>query len=322
MTDRKLAGALLSAGILASSTAWAQPNPVEMVDALNGVFGNHAGVRASHAKGVCVQGHFLPSAQALDVTHGTLWQAQQTPLTGRFSVGGGNPKASDKGKTVRGLALNIGEQWHLVGISAPAFMVATPEEFIQFMAARLPDPATGKPDGEKVKAFNGRTPSARAQIEYLEKTPVPVAYTQTQYWGVNAFRFTNAKNIQQYGRWRLDPQDGTKGLSPDELNALSDDFLQDRLKTRLADGPVKFNLQLQLALPGDNTKDPSTIWSSNNPQVSLGEVVLTGLGGDCANTMFNPAQLPAPGIGLSEDPTLLVRASAYAISFGRRLVGQ
>jgi catalase len=322
MTDRKLAGALLGAGILAASTTWAQPNPVEMVNALNSVFGKHAGARASHAKGACVQGHFLPSAKALAVTHGTFWQEQQIPLTGRFSVGGGNPKASDKGKTVRGLALNIGDQWHLVGISAPAFMVATPEEFIEFMSARQPDPATSKPDAEKVKAFNARTPSTRAQIEYLDKTPVPAAYTQANYWGVNAFRFTNAQNIQQYGRWRLDPQDGTKGLSPDDLNALSDDFLQERLKDRLADGPVKFNLQLQLALPGDDTKDPSTIWPANNPQVTLGEVVLTGLGGDCTNTMFNPAQLPAPGIGLSEDPTLQLRASAYAISLGRRLVGQ
>src|SRR4051812_17615423 len=42
----------------------AQPGPEELVNALNGVFGAHAGKRASHAKGFCATGEFLPSAQA------------------------------------------------------------------------------------------------------------------------------------------------------------------------------------------------------------------------------------------------------------------
>ncbi len=321
MSDNKLAGAILGAGVLTASAALAQPHSIELVDSLNGVFGKHAGARASHAKGVCIQGYFSPNPQALQVTHGSLWQTQQTPVTGRFSVGGGNPKASDKGKTVRGLALNIGDQWHMVGLSAPVFMVSTPEEFVRFMAARRPDPTTGQPDIEKIKAFNASTPSTHAQIEYLDKTPVPASYTQAKYWGINAFSFTNAQNVKQFGRWRLEPQDGTNGLTPDDLTELSDDFLEERLNTRLSAGAAKFDVVLQLAQPGDDIKDPTKTWPSSNPEVTLGEIVLTSVGGPCANQMFNPAQLPASGMELSEDPTLLARAGAYAVSLSRRTSG-
>jgi catalase len=314
----KIASAWIGAGLLATGSAHAQASPTELVDALNGAFGKHPGVRASHAKGVCVTGHFVPSPNALAVTHGPLWGATSLPLVGRFSVGGGNPKASDKGKTVRGFALSVDEQWHLVGISAPAFMVATPQEFMGFMAARQPDAVTGQPDVERIKAFNAKTPSTRAQIAYLEKAPVPASYAQARYWGVNAFRFTNAQGLQQYGRWRLEPQAGLKGLGTEDVAQLSDDFLESELHHRLAIAPAGFDVMLQLATPQDNVTDPSMPWPSSNPEVKLGEALVTGLTKGCEAMMFNPALLPAVGIGLSDDPILQARAGAYAVSLARR----
>lgn len=311
----------VSAGILASTALCAQaspPNASELVDALSGVFGKHAGARASHAKGACVQGHFLPDAQALQVTHGPLWSQKMIPLQGRFSVGGGNPRASDKGKTVRGLALHIGTNWDLVLLSAPVFMVATPEEFVEFMAARKPDPATGKPDVTKVKAFNEKTPSTKAQIDYLTQAQVPASYAHAPYWGVNAFKFTNAQGKQSYGRWRLEPRAGLVGLTDEQLATFSDDFLLPELKQRLTKDSVIFNVWLQLAGPQDDVKNPSIAWSSANQEVRMGQIVINGLNDTCEPTMFNPAVLPQ-GQALSEDPTLLVRAGSYGISLSRRL---
>lgn len=311
----------VGAGILAVTGACAQaapPGATELVDALSGVFGKHAGARASHAKGVCVQGHFAPGDQALQVTHGPLWNGKTVPIQGRFSVGGGNPRASDKGKTVRGLALHIGTGWDLVLISAPVFMVATPEEFVGFMAARQPDPATGKPDAAKVKAFNEKTPSTRAQIDYLTQAQVPASYAQAPYWAVNAFKFTNAQGKQSYGRWRLEPKAGQVGLTAEQLSSFSDDFLLPELKQRLDQAAVVFNVWLQLAGPQDDVKNPSVAWSSANTEVRMGQIVISGLGDACDPSMFNPAVLPQ-GQSMSEDPTLLVRSGSYGVSLSRRL---
>ncbi|WP_310628766.1 catalase family peroxidase [Limnohabitans sp.] len=309
----------LGAGLLIGSAACAQtpPSAVELVDALNGVFGKQAGTRASHAKGMCAQGAFHPDAQALTVTEGPLWHKKQVPLQARFSVGGGNPKASDKGKTVRGLALHIGSDWDLVLMSAPVFMVATPEEFVGFMQVRQPDPATGKPNPERVKSFNSATPSTQAQIAFLEKAPIPASYAQTPYWGVNAFVMTNAQGKKIHGRWRAEPKAGYVGLTPEQLAQANDDFLVQELTQRLGNGPVVFNLWLQLAQSGDDVKNPSIAWPATNPEVRMGQIEITGLNNTCEPTLFNPAVLPK-GMALSEDPTLLVRAGSYGVSLGRR----
>ncbi len=309
----------LGAGLLISGAACAQvasPSPVELVDALNGVFGKQVGARASHAKGVCVQGLFRPEAQS--VLASPLWQQKEIPVEARFSVGGGNPKASDKGKTVRGLALHMGKNWDLVLLSAPVFMVATPEEFMGFMAARRPDPATGKPDPARVKAFNEATPSTKAQITFLDKTPVAASYAQTPYWGVNAFVFTNAKGEKVHGRWRAEPRAGRVGLTDAQLSELGDDFLTPELTSRFRQGAVTFDLWLQLATTSDNVKDPSVMWSASNPEVRMGQIEISRTDNACDPTMFNPALLPQ-GITLSEDPTLLVRAASYGVSLGRRM---
>lgn len=311
---------LLASSLLVGGAACAQapqPSAVELVDALNGVFGKHAGARASHAKGMCAQGTFRPNAQALSVTQGPLWQQAQVPLQARFSVGGGNPQASDKSKTVRGLSLHIGQNWDLALLSAPVFMVATPAEFVGFMDARRPDPATGKPDPARVKAFNDATPSTKAQIAYLGKTPVPASYAQTPYWGVNAFVFTNAKGHSVHGRWRAEPKAGQTGLTDAQLSPIHDNFLAPELTQRLDSGPVVFTLWLQLAQQNDDVKNPTVAWPDTNPAIQMGQIDITAINGSCEPTMFNPALLPE-GMALSEDPVLQVRAASYAVSLGRR----
>ena len=278
-------------------------------------------VHAHHTLKACVsKAHFIQThrhSQALTVTEGPLWHKKQVPVQARFSVGGGNPKASDKGKTVRGLALHIGQDWDLVLISAPVFMVATPEEFVGFMQARQPDPTTGKPNPERVKAFNSATPSTQAQIAFLEKAPIPASYAQTPYWGVNAFVLTNAKGQHVLGRWRIEPTAGHVGLSPDQLAHASVDFLNPELTQRLKHGPVVFNLWLQLAQQGDDVKNPSVAWPASTPEVHMGQIEITSFDTACEPTMFNPAVLHK-GIAVSEDPTLLVRAGSYGVSLGRR----
>lgn len=306
-----------------------EANPADLVGALNGVFGKHSGQRATHAKGTCVVGSFVSSGNAAELSSAKLFQVgAQMLVTGRFSVGGGNPAASDKGKTVRGLALRFGArdapELDLVLVSAPVFMVATPDEFMGFMAARRPDPATGKADPALVKAFNDAHPSTRAQIQYLNTTPVTASYATSAFWGVNAFHFLKEKK-QTAARWRAEPVAGRRGLTDAELALLPDDFLKDELSRRLTVDAVEFDLMLQVANAEDDVRNPTVAWPASRKEVNAGRLRIESVQSStasadsgCEALMFNPAQLPS-GIALSDDPTLKVRAAAYAVSLSRRL---
>jgi catalase len=319
--------ALMLLALSAAPAAQAQvPQPQAQVDALEGLFGKHAGARRSGAKGVCATGYFLgqPAGQAL--SSAVVFNGERIPVVARFSVGGGNPKASDKSRSVRGLALAInhpgGQQWQMAAISAPVFFVAKPEQFAPFLQVRTPDPATGKPDADKLKAFNEANPETLRQAMYLAKAPVPASYGSAQYWSTNAFELVNAKAESRFARWQFVPEAGAVGLTDDEMKSKPDDFLADELRARVKQGPVAYAFQFQLAKAGDPITDPTQAWPADRDVVTAGRLVIDAvspdMGGACEKMTFNPVVLPA-GIKPSADPVLQARAAPYVLSLGRRL---
>jgi catalase len=290
------------------------------------LFGKQAGYRRSQAKGVCASGYFVGNTVGRSLSSASVFSGEKIPAIVRFSVGGGNPKASDKSKTVRGLAVQFtlpkGEQWVSGNISAPIFFVSKPEQFAPFMQARTADPATGKPDPAKLKAFNEANPETTLQAAYLAKTPVPSSFGAANYWGVNAFELVNAKGESQFVRWQFIPEKGALGLTDEELKALPDDFLADELRKRVATAPVTFDFKLQLAEKDDQLTDPTKAWPDSRRVVPAGQLVIdkveAAAGGACDKVTFNPLILPK-GIKPSNDPVLLARPAPYAISLGRRL---
>ena len=313
-----------SIGFVPQATAQT-PGPAQLVDALEGVFGKHA-ARRSGAKGVCASGFFVGTADGRGLSNSSIFSGQEIPVIARFSVGGGNPKAPDKGKTVRGLALKFngpgGETWETSNISAPVFFVSTPANFVKFLEARRPDPATGRPDPAKVKAFNDSHPDSKPQIEWLAKAPVPASYATVNYWGTNAFEFTTPAKKKVMGKWMFEAARGQQGLTDDELKQMPDDFLADELRKRAANGSIAFNFNVQLAESGDVVNDPTVPLPAGRKIVTAGRLVIdkveAGAGGACDKITFNPQVLPK-GVGPSSDPTLAARPASYAISLGRRL---
>jgi catalase len=67
--------------------------------------------------------------------------------------------------------------------------------------------------------------------------------------------------------------------------------------------------------------NPTVAWPADRPAVNVGRLTVTSVapddGGSCRPIIFNPTALPA-GIEPSADPTLPVRAPAYAVSLSRR----
>ena len=85
--------------------------PEQIVDAFNGVFGVHPGARATHAKGVVLEGTFMPTASATNVSKAAHLQKKKTPVptTIRFSASTGLPAIpdTDPGASPRGMAVKF-----------------------------------------------------------------------------------------------------------------------------------------------------------------------------------------------------------------------
>jgi catalase len=196
---------------------------------------------------------------------------------------------------------------------------------LRFLEARKLDPETKKPDPAKLKAFNDAHPETRAQADWVASHGIPASYVAVNYWGVHAFRFTNAKGQSQYARWVFEPVAGQEWLDEEKLKSLPDEYLAGDLQHRLAARPAEFQMRLQLAEAGDDLVNPTVMWPDSRRTVTVGRLVLDqaepGAGGACERVVFDPTVLPR-GIAPSDDPVLRARSAAYAVSAGRRLAGQ
>jgi catalase len=298
----------------------ADPTPADLVDALNGVFGKHAGDRAAHAKGFCMNGTFTPSADAPKLSKAPHF-AKQVPIRARFSLGGGDPKAPDNAQdNVRGLAVKFdlggGASTDIVTISAPMFFAQTPELFVGLLQA------VGSGDKDKIQAFFAAHPESARQNAWLMSHPVPASYATVGYFGVHAFTFTNAAGEQTLVKYKLVPEAGDVGLTPDEAKAKGTDFYEAEFKDRIAKGPVVFDLKAIMGKQGDQTKDPTLRWDDedNRPTTDLGKISIEAIVPEetCDAGTFLPGNVVDGIAGPSDDPIFAARSPAYIVSFTRR----
>ena len=322
-----LAG-ILTLGAPLAMAAENQVAPDQVVTAIEGVFGVTPGQRRNHIKGSCAVGEFVGSKDAARYTRSALFSGKPVPVIARFSLSGGNPKAPDTAKSVRGMALQFklpgGKLHHMAMLNTPIFGAASPQTFLDLMLALQPDPATGKPDPEKMKAFKASHPDNLAQSEYLAANNPPTSYANSAYWGIHTFKFINNKKQATLVRWRFVPQDGEKRLSDDELKTAGANFLEQALISRAQQGPVRWDMMLTIGVAGDPEDNPTLAWPEERKQVKVGTLGISSAmpqkGAACEPINFDPLAM-ADGIAPTNDPVLQFRSPAYAISFAKRLGG-
>jgi catalase len=300
-----------------------------LVETMRALAGSHPGFRAAHAKGIVCSGMFHASTDARRVSRAPHLQGQAVPAVIRFSNASGNPEVHDGLANVRALAVKFqlpdGKSADILANSIEGFVARTPEEFLAFLQAQLPDPVTGRPVPDAVPRFLGSHPAAGAFVGRLMKNPVPASYAQTSYHAEHAFLFTAADGTSRFGRYHFVPEAGEASLSPDDAGKRSPSFLRDELDARLRNGPAVFRLLLQLAGENDPTDDASALWPSDRPRVELGRLEVTGISptgaADERRLVFDPTNR-TDGIDLSADPILLARSAAYSISYDHRSKGE
>ncbi len=303
------------------TSAHAEADAESLVNALNAVFGKHAGQRAAHTHGVCVKGSFMPTAEAASLTKAPHFNSK-TPVgvIGRFSMGGGDPNASNAQKdNVRGMALHFdignGSTTDLVMISAPVFNARDPDQFLALLKT------VETKDKDKIAAFFKANPNTTRQAEWLNARPVPASFATVNYWGIHAFTFTNAEGKKQIFKYKALPVGGEAGLSDAEAKAKDPDFYRPELKERLAKGPAKFTLTAILGEPGDPLDDPTAFWPEDKRKsVTLGRLSITGLEDDktCDAGIFDPTNVVDGIEGPENDKIFAIRSPAYGVSFARR----
>ena len=88
-----------------------EPQPAEVVDAINDIAGAHPGHRAAHAKGTLCAGTFRATRAAAKLTRAAHMQGRPVRATVRFSNGGGNPAKWFFRWVYTGVPVRIADGW-------------------------------------------------------------------------------------------------------------------------------------------------------------------------------------------------------------------
>lgn len=295
----------------------------KLVNVLQQAGGEHPGYRRNHAKGLCVTGRFISNGNASTLSRASVFAVGETPVTGRFAIAGGNPAAPDYAVPVRSLALAFqlanGEQWRTGMNAMPFFPVSTVEQFYELQVASLPDAATGKPDAGKFKAFVQKNPEVAPFLAWAKQNVPSSSWASDRFNSLNAFRFMDKADVAHLVRWSMVPHTDYQPISADEKR--DKNFLQTDLKQRLAQGPLKWDLLITVAQPGDDGSNAAKVWPADRQTINAGTLVLTRAteqqNGPCNDINYDPLILP-DGIAASDDPLLNARSAAYAKSYNAR----
>lgn len=318
--------AVAAVGGLGGAAGWLRPDaltPADFADRFEQVAGRHEGFRRNHAKGLAATGTFTSTGAGAEVSRAAVFTPGTVPVVGRFSLSGGLPDQPDKNDTVRGLGLVFdlpdGQQWRTAMINIPVFPDATPQGFYDRMLASRPEKQTGKPDPQAMAAFLADHPETVAAMKIIKQSPPSTGFADSTYYGLNAFRATNAQGKTTAIRWAAVPlkqQQPAARPPSDDKNALFDALID-----TIARGPVSWKLILTLADPTDPTHDATLPWPSDRPTIDAGTIMIdavhTEAPGNARDVNFDPLVLP-DGLAASDDPLPRARSAVYARSFDRR----
>ncbi|HVT52418.1 MAG TPA: catalase family peroxidase [Dongiaceae bacterium] len=296
-------------------------SPNQMMDAMHQAFGAHHD-RAVHTKGIMLLGTFTPDPAARTLTKAPIFAGGTLPVQARFSLFSGIPDIpdTDGGAAPTGLAIKIkaknGASYDLASDQHNGFIVATVDEFAEVMrdvGASGPGVAHPTP----IEQFIGTHPAAKAFVSSLTQ---PASYAQATFFGINAFKWTNAQGKSVFVRYRYVPRAGEHYLGKDELKGLGPNYLQDEIVARVAKEPVVFDWYVQIAEAGDKIEDPSAVWPESRKLMKIGTFTLTRQPTDIAAADKAFTVLPGsshPGIDPA-DPMLTFRNKVYPVSFKAR----
>jgi catalase len=298
---------------------------LDILDKLSG--GVHVGFRPVHAKGQMYSGTFTPSPDATKLTRAPHAARPSTPVTVRFSLSAGIPSIADNdptGSSPQAIAVrfHLADHVHtdIIAHSINGFPTRTGQEFLEFIRAAAAS-GPGAPSPPPIAAFLATHPAAKAFVEAPHQ--IPESYATQPYFAITAFKFTNQKGENRFGRFRIVPEVEARFLTAEQAAKRPVDFLAAEMSERLAREPVKFRVIVQMAEPGDDVADSTALWPENRPQLVFGILAITQrvdeLAPERRKMIFDPVPR-VDGIDSAGDPLTEVRSEIYLLSGRRRRV--
>jgi catalase len=288
------------------------------------LFGLNPGLRPAHAKGAILKGVFTPAQAAQSLSKAPHFTRGTTPVSVRFSNSTGVPLIPDNDPNAdpRGLAVrfHLADRVHtdIVSHSTDGFPAHTGAEFLELLRAI----ATTTPDAphpNPIETYLGSHPAALAFVQTPK--PAPSSFARESYFGVTAMRFINSEGGSRYGRYRILPEAGNDHLTAEAAAAKAPNYLFDELAERVAAGPIRFKIAVQLANEGDEVNDATIHWPADREILEIGTLALTQPAAqdpaEQKHIIFDPIPR-VDGIEPSDDPLLELRAAIYLLSGRRR----
>jgi catalase len=290
------------------------------IDRFRTVFGAHAGFRKNHAKGVAVTGQFDSNGNGSELSRAAVFRTGRTPVTGRFSLTGGNPNVADTPAAARGLGIAFGfpdsTQWRTAMLNLPVFPDNSPQGFYDRLLASKVVPATGQPDPAAMSAFLAAHPETAAAMAVIKRQPPSPGFADSTFWGLNTFFFVNHAGVRTPVRWSFVPQQSALPPQPPGENALFDALIR-----QMRRGPLHWRFMLTVGTAEDPVLDATLPWPDDRRTIDAGTLTLTGIEtekpGNARDVNFDPLVLP-DGIEPSDDPLLSARSAVYAASYRAR----
>ncbi|MDO7253410.1 catalase [Helicobacter cappadocius] len=290
--------------------------PTQTADFFYHKFGDKADPhrKVNHTKGFCVSGEFLPRKDIREFVKVPLLYTKSEVLA-RYSIGGGNPKASDK-SSAHGFALKLKngkQEWDFATLNSVINSGKTPDVIVKFLEV-IGDPTKKKELQELIKKY----PSVKRAMDYGDTIGVPVSLANVQFNTQHVYRVSDSDGKLMNAKIIFVPQAGIIELSEKEAKKVGDDFLEKRLEADLKKGSVNYYMYLVLANPKDPVDDISAAWENTNKKIFLGTLELKTFKGNSCNTdLFLPGMLPN-GVQAPVDSVFEFRNQTYSITHQRR----
>ncbi|MBS1101640.1 catalase family peroxidase [Gluconobacter sp. Dm-62] len=280
------------------------------------------GFRRAHAKGVCVSGWFDASGEASHLSRAAVFHEQHVPVIGRFALAVGQPYAPDSTATVRSMALRFtppdAPEWRTGMNDPPVLPLRDAHDVSDFFASQQIDPATGKPDPARMKAFGATHPWLKSAAAENAHRLISSGFADDTFHSLNSFVLSAADGTTTPVRWAMIP---TQPVAPSDVQGGDHEYLFRKLIDDIHGHPLHWHLVITVAGAHDAINDPSQIWAQNDQTIDAGTLTLNSIesedDGPCTGITFDPLVLP-PGIQPSDDPILQVRSAAYMRSFSLR----
>ena len=285
--------------------------PSVAIDRLRAAFRGPDRHRALHAKGRFYAGTFTATPEAATLGRARHLAGDPVPVLVRWSNAGGNADVGDEVPDIRGMAVKFrlpdGTETDLLGQTSRRFPTDSPDEFVAMTEAsrrlltfplfmlRHPRMVPALLDGIRGKAVSA-----------------PASFTVPTYYPIHAYGWLDAGGRSSWVRYSFVPQRSARLAETFD----GPDRLFEEMAARLATGPVRFDVRIQVAGAGDDPHRATSVWKHAR-ELLAGTIEVTEELPDQDPVVFDPTRV-VDGIELSDDPILRYRPSAYSESVGRR----